>query len=293
MIDDDGVHRYTVLAKAHLADCGNAVPTTYVADATDVYNEGASDLPVREGAGGLSGPRRRACAWPASASASPTSGTATTSRCSVPPGSANAGCSSSSTRMGERLAQAAYERDWFDYSEQRMIAAIRRLPAGTVTRDGRHDPIPGMPDGVPVKVTVTVDPDEARDRGRSPRQPRLPAMRPQPHRGDVENRRDDGRLHRARDRRAPERRRVPPVDGAPARELRRRHPAAPRQLLGRDDRPLRADRRGSSRSLSATSAKGSAWPRSDERNRPSMSVISGTDPRHDERRRSSTSSSSR
>ena len=43
-----------------------------------------------------------------------------------------------------------------------MIAAIRRLPAGTVTREGRHDPIPGMPDGVPVKVTVTVDPDEAR-----------------------------------------------------------------------------------------------------------------------------------
>ena len=28
----------------------------------------------------------------------------------------------------------AYERDWFDYSEERMIAAIRRMPAGTVTR---------------------------------------------------------------------------------------------------------------------------------------------------------------
>ncbi len=30
VVDDDGVHRYTVLAKAHLADCGNSIPTTYV-----------------------------------------------------------------------------------------------------------------------------------------------------------------------------------------------------------------------------------------------------------------------
>jgi N-methylhydantoinase B len=45
VIDDDGMHRYTVLAKAHLADCGNAVPTTYVADAKDVYNEGALIFP--------------------------------------------------------------------------------------------------------------------------------------------------------------------------------------------------------------------------------------------------------
>ena len=54
-----------------------------------------------------------------------------------------------------------YERDWFDYSEQRMIAAIKRLPAGTVTREGRHDPIPGLPEGIPVKATLTVDPQEA------------------------------------------------------------------------------------------------------------------------------------
>src|ERR671910_834095 len=45
VVDDEGVHRYTVLAKAHLADCGNSVPTTYVADARDVYNEGALIFP--------------------------------------------------------------------------------------------------------------------------------------------------------------------------------------------------------------------------------------------------------
>ena len=45
VIDDDGRHRYTVVAKAHLADCGNSVPSTYVADAADVYNEGALIFP--------------------------------------------------------------------------------------------------------------------------------------------------------------------------------------------------------------------------------------------------------
>ena len=41
VIDDDGVHRFTVLGKAHQADCGNALPTTYHAAARDVYEEGA------------------------------------------------------------------------------------------------------------------------------------------------------------------------------------------------------------------------------------------------------------
>ena len=30
VIDDEGVHRFTVLAKAHQADCGNSLPTTYM-----------------------------------------------------------------------------------------------------------------------------------------------------------------------------------------------------------------------------------------------------------------------
>ena len=43
VIDDQGVHRFTVLAKAHQADCGNALPTTYMGAAKDVYAEGACD----------------------------------------------------------------------------------------------------------------------------------------------------------------------------------------------------------------------------------------------------------
>lgn len=160
VVDAEGIQRYTVLAKAHLADCGNAVPTTYVADATDVYNEGALIFPcvkVQEGYENREDVLRMARV-----------------RIRVPDlwygdflallGAARIG----ERRLLELLREAgaealvAYERDWFDYSEQRMIAAIGRMPRGTVTREGRHDPIPGAPDGVPVKATVTVDPDEAR-----------------------------------------------------------------------------------------------------------------------------------
>src|SRR5712691_10188781 len=41
VIDDHGTHRFSVLAKAHQADCGNSQPTTYMAGAADVYEEGA------------------------------------------------------------------------------------------------------------------------------------------------------------------------------------------------------------------------------------------------------------
>ena len=41
VIDEQGVHRLTVLAKAHQADCGNSLPTTYMGHARDVYEEGA------------------------------------------------------------------------------------------------------------------------------------------------------------------------------------------------------------------------------------------------------------
>lgn len=160
IVDGEGIHRYTVLAKAHLADCGNAVPTTYVADAVDVYNEGALIFPcvkVQEDYREREDVLRMARV-----------------RIRVPElwygdflallGAARIG----ERRLLELLDEAGpetlktYERDWFDYSEQRMVAAIRRMPAGAVTREGRHDPIPGLPEGIPVKAIVTVDPDEAR-----------------------------------------------------------------------------------------------------------------------------------
>ncbi len=159
VIDDEGVHRFTVLAKAHLADCGNSVPTTYLADATDVYNEGALIFPcvkVQSDYEMLEDVLRIARV-----------------RIRVPElwygdflallGAARIG----ERRLLELLSELGpdelerYADAWFDYSEQRMVAAIRRLPKGKITRRGGHDPIPGIPDGIPLKVDVSVDPDAA------------------------------------------------------------------------------------------------------------------------------------
>src|SRR5262249_19529569 len=46
VIDEQGEHRFTVMAKAHQADIGNALPTTYMATARDVYEEGALIFPA-------------------------------------------------------------------------------------------------------------------------------------------------------------------------------------------------------------------------------------------------------
>jgi N-methylhydantoinase B len=159
VFDDDGVHRYTVLAKAHLADCGNSVPTTYVAGARDVYEEGALVFPcvrVQENYAHVEDVIRT-CRL----------------RIRVPDlwygdllailGAARIG----ERRLRELVREVGpetlelYQREWFDYSERRMIAAIRRLPGGTATYETRHDPVPGAPEGVPVKVTVTVDTADA------------------------------------------------------------------------------------------------------------------------------------
>ena len=53
--------------------------------------------------------------------------------------------------------------DWFDYGERRAKQAIAKLPAGTYSYETRHDPVPGVADeGVPVRVKITVDPDEGK-----------------------------------------------------------------------------------------------------------------------------------
>jgi N-methylhydantoinase B len=159
VIDDDGRHRYTVLTKAHLADCGNSVPSTYIADAKDVYNEGALIFPcvkvqdeyrTREDVLRMAQVRIRVPElWHGDFLALL--------------GAARIGERRLLELIGEKEGNLLeqYERDWFAYSEQRMIDAIRRMPAGRVVREGRHDPVPGLPEGVPVKVEVTVSPDDA------------------------------------------------------------------------------------------------------------------------------------
>ncbi len=69
-------------------------------------------------------------------------------------------------KVGEEVGWDAFDRyvaDWLDYSEERMRATIRKLPAGRRTGHDIHDAVPlrGVENGVPLKVTVAVDPQAA------------------------------------------------------------------------------------------------------------------------------------
>ena len=156
VFDEAGRHRFTVLAKAHQADIGNSQPTTYMADAKDVYNEGALIFPCvtiqrdyRDVADVI-----RMCEM----------------RIRVPEqwrGDYLAALGA--VRIGERELCALgtdvgwdgldeFAAAWLDYSENRMAQAIAALPSGTATVVSIHDPFPGTAaDGVAIRSTVTVD----------------------------------------------------------------------------------------------------------------------------------------
>ena len=159
VIDAAGVHRYTVLAKAHQADCGNSQPTTYMGMARDVYEEGALIFPavkVQQDYRDIEDIVRM-CEM----------------RIRVPGqwhgdflamvGAARIG-ERELLALGEELGWDSlhgYERDYFDYSERRMVAAIRRIPAGSASQTSIHDPLPGMnSEGIAIRVDVQVLPDE-------------------------------------------------------------------------------------------------------------------------------------
>ena len=161
VIDDDGVHRYTVAAKAHQADIGNSIPTTYHGTARDVYEEGALIFPATKVQENYETNMDivRMCRM----------------RIRVPDqwwgdflamiGAARIG-EREMLELGAEVGWdtlAEFNEQWFDYSEARMATAIGSLPADTATRQSTHDAIPGTPDdGITITSTVTVDPDAAR-----------------------------------------------------------------------------------------------------------------------------------
>lgn len=155
VMDDTGRHRFTVVAKAHQADCGNSQPTTYMGSARDVYEEGALILPavrvqadyvdVDDVIRMLEMRIRVPSQWRGDFLA--TVGAA---------------------RIGEReLASLAREvgwdaldlfaRDWFDYSERRMAQAIAGLKPGRLRVTAKHDPTPDVAaEGISLEATVEV-----------------------------------------------------------------------------------------------------------------------------------------
>jgi len=157
IIDSQGVHRFSVAVKAHQADIGNSVPTTYHGAARDVYEEGALIFPcvkVQEHYH-TSADFVRMCQM----------------RIRVPDqwygdflamvGAARIG-EQEILAIGAELGWdmlEAYQKEWLDYSKRRMIDAIRKIPAGSAVRRSCHDPFPGTPpEGIPITVRVTIDP---------------------------------------------------------------------------------------------------------------------------------------
>lgn len=156
----DGEHLFTTAVKAHQADIGNSLATTYHAAAKDIYEEGALIFPavrVQRNYGTI-GDIVRMCER----------------RIRVPEqwyGDFLAGVGAA--RVAERRLKelcAKYGKDrikdfivnWLDYSEQRMVHALRKMPKARLVNAGRHDPIePFLPDGLDFKAVIEIDPDQA------------------------------------------------------------------------------------------------------------------------------------
>ncbi|MFT5131778.1 MAG: N-methylhydantoinase A [Gammaproteobacteria bacterium] len=160
VIDDNGQHRATVYAKAHMADCGNSIPTTFFATAKDVYEEGALIFPgtkvqtnyelhedfIRQCRVRI----RVADTWYGDFLAM------------------MGACRIGEQRLQELIKSLpekgleTFSKDWMDYSERRMVSALKEMPCGNTRVTLHHDPVPGAEDGVPVNVDLKSDPEKAK-----------------------------------------------------------------------------------------------------------------------------------
>jgi N-methylhydantoinase B len=153
----EGIHVFTACAKSHQADCGNALPTTYMPAARDVYEEGALIFPCvlvqrdRRDVEDIIRMCRRRIRVPeqwygdylATLGAARIAERRLIELCD---------------QYGRETVRA-FIAEWFDYSERRMVEAIGRLPAGELVGAATHDPYPGVPDGIPLSVKVAIDPE--------------------------------------------------------------------------------------------------------------------------------------
>ncbi len=157
----EGEHFFTVGVKAHQADTGNSQPTTYLAAAKDVYQEGTLIFPCVQVQSDFENIEDiiRMCRR----------------RIRVPDqwyGDYLAAIGAA--RIGERrlssfiakygaAAVRGFIRDWLDYSERRAAGAIQALPGGRIVAEGVHDPIaPYLPDGVRIQVAIDIDDKDGR-----------------------------------------------------------------------------------------------------------------------------------
>jgi N-methylhydantoinase B len=152
-------HVFTVAAIAHQGDCGNSVPTTYMVTADDLYEEGALIFPcvrvqrdhqpvedvIRMCKARIRAPEQ----WYGDHLAQL--------------GAARI----AELRLKELMAKhsaasvLACARAWLDYSERRMIEAVRGLPAGRVEGRASYGPSPNLGGNIGLRVIVSIDPESA------------------------------------------------------------------------------------------------------------------------------------
>ena len=153
----DGEPLFWALSRSHHADIGAPIPSTYLPEAATIYEEGVH-LPCVRVQENFKDKNDiiRMC------------------RTKIRVGEIWYGdylaqigaCRTAERRLKELVERygketiKAFIEDWMDYGERSAIAEIEKLPKGTWSYETCHDPVPGVvDDGVPVKVSVTVDPD--------------------------------------------------------------------------------------------------------------------------------------
>ena len=153
----EGVHVFTAAAKAHQADCGNSQPTTYMPYARDVYEEGSLIFPavrvqrdykdiddiIRMCRRRIRVPEQWYGDYLAMLGAARIGEARLKELC---------------TKYGRETLDTFVE-EWFDYSESRIAHVISQMPKGKIVGSGCHDPFGPAPDGIPINVAVTVDPE--------------------------------------------------------------------------------------------------------------------------------------
>lgn len=156
----DGEHLFTACAKAHQADIGNSLPTTYMPFARDVYEEGAVSFPC------VRIQRDRADVAEVIRTAR--------RRIRVPDVwygdylAALGAARSAEKRLKELVDRygkdtvLGFIESWFDYSERRMRNAVKAIPSGRYAGYATHDPFPGMEGGIPIKVVADVDSEKGK-----------------------------------------------------------------------------------------------------------------------------------
>ncbi|MCC5870729.1 MAG: hydantoinase B/oxoprolinase family protein [Gammaproteobacteria bacterium] len=157
----DGEHMFTACAKAHQADTGNSIPTTYYAAARDVYQEGTLIFPcvrIQRDYKSIDDIVRMC-----------------RKRIRVPDQwygdfLASIGAARIAERRIKELCAKyrketvkAFIENWFDYSERRLRQTISQMPTIEVVNENAHDPMePFLPDGIPIKVRLKVEPAKGR-----------------------------------------------------------------------------------------------------------------------------------